>query len=61
MNSAKTEEGYKDAAEKFKAIKDFGDSLSLAEKCMKKAEEQRKNTILSNAKNKMNQYFNVEK
>lgn len=50
MNNAKTEEQFKDAAEKFGEIKGYRDSDSLCESCYVKAEESRKSGIYDLAK-----------
>ena len=52
MKSAKTEEEFKAAAKKFEDIHDhcYKDSQSLHEKCIKKAEEARKDAIYITAK-----------
>lgn len=53
MNNAKTEEQFKDAAEKFGEIKGYRDSDSLCESCYAKAEESRKSGIYDLAKKDM--------
>ena len=53
MNNAKTEEQFKDAAEKFGEIKGYRDSDSLCESCYVKAEETRKSGIYDLAKKDM--------
>lgn len=53
MSSANTENAYKDAAKLFESIAEHQDSASLAEKCYEKAEEVRKDAILSEGKSKM--------
>ena len=53
MNNAKTEEQFKDAAEKFGEIKGYRDSDSLCELCYVKAEETRKSGIYDLAKKDM--------
>ena len=53
MASAKTEVAYKDAASKFETISEYQDSAALVKECYEKAEETRKDDILSRAKHKM--------
>ncbi|MBR5156981.1 MAG: TIR domain-containing protein [Clostridia bacterium] len=53
MNSAKTENEFKNAVNVFKTINDYKDSASLIVKCLDKAEIARKDAILANAKSKM--------
>lgn len=53
MSSATNEFKFKQVAKEFKAIKEFKNAAELAEKCFEKAEEARKNNILSIAKDNM--------
>ncbi|MBQ9950271.1 MAG: TIR domain-containing protein, partial [Clostridia bacterium] len=53
MSSANTENTYKEAAKLFESIAEYRDSASLAEKCYEKAEEIRKDRILSEGKSNM--------
>ena len=59
MSKAKGEKAYKEAAELFESIIDYSDSKSLCEECKEKAENARKNQILTNGKAKM-KGFNVD-
>lgn len=49
MKSAKTELAFKEAAEQFKSISDYKDAAKLAEDCLKKADDARKDAIYSDA------------
>ncbi len=42
MDSAKTEDGYKDAAIEFRSIKNYKDSSALYEKCIEKIEQKKR-------------------
>ena len=53
MNAAKTEDEYIKASEQFDKISQFKDSDNLSQVCKNKAEEHKKNTIYSYAKNRM--------
>lgn len=53
MNSAKSENEFKRAADQFKAIRQFKDSAALVDECMEKAEVARKDAILFDAKETM--------
>ena len=53
MSIAKTEDDYKNAANKFELIDTYKDSASLSEYCFEKAEIARKDTILSEGKSEM--------
>lgn len=49
MAIAKTEEGYKKAADAFEAISNYEDSASLAEECLERAENVRKDAVFYDA------------
>ena len=49
MNSAKTEEEYKNAAKVFDTISGFNDSDGMAQECLNRAEAVKKDTIYSSA------------
>ena len=53
MSDATTDVDFNEAERLFKSIIEYSDSSSLAEKCIEKAEESRKDAILSDAKSKM--------
>ncbi len=53
MATAKTEEDFINLAESFESLENFKDSKELAAKCRDKAEEARKDAILSEGKSKM--------
>ena len=56
MNSANTEDGYKNAANTFAEIRGFKDAEALEKECLEKAEACRKDAILAAAKAKMNDF-----
>lgn len=53
MSAANTESEYKEAAQLFESIDEYQDSAVLAQSCYEKAETARKDTILSEGKDKM--------
>ncbi len=53
MSDATTDVDFNEAERLFKSIIEYSDSSSLAEKCIEKAEESRKDAILSKAKEEM--------
>ena len=53
MFSADTEKAYKEAAHLFESISDYQDSAALTQSCYEKAEEARKDAILSTGKSTM--------
>ena len=53
MNFAKSEKGYKEAANLFQKISEYKDSAVLAEKCLEAAETARKDAVFSAATSEM--------
>ena len=62
-NNAKTEAEYIDAAKLFEGLGEWKNSAALASECREKAEDARKDEILTKAKDLMKSYdiLNVEK
>lgn len=59
MSGATSESAYKSAAQIFESVREYLDSVSLAEECYEKAEEERKNTIYWNAMDIVNRRVNT--
>ena len=53
MNAAKTESAYKAVAKTFKTISGFQDANTLAEQCLERAEDCRKDAIYASARSQM--------